>query len=317
MIQSQVPQGESHGYPPAAHRAHRGACGLSVSAPALAQEKLKVLATFSILGDFVKNVGGDRVEVTTLVGPNSDAHVYSPAPADAKKVAAAKVVIVNGLGFEGWMARLVKASGSQGEPGGRDQGHQAAQAGGPRPRPRPRHDTDPHAWQSVANAKIYVANIRAALIAADPAGKAAYEANATAYLEKLDALDKEVRDAVATIPQDRRRIITSHDAFGYFQAAYGIEFIAPQGVSTESEASARDVGRIITQIKRQKIPAVFLENVTDPRLIQRIAAESRRTGRRPALLGRAHRREGRRADLYRHDPVQHQATGAGAGDELR
>jgi zinc/manganese transport system substrate-binding protein len=135
-------------------------------------------------------------------------------------------------------------------------------------------DTDAHAWQSVPNAKIYVANILAALIAADPAGKATYEANAKAYLEKLDVLDKEVRDAVATIPQERRRIITSHEAFGYFQAAYGIEFIAPQGVSTESEASARDVGRIITQIKRQKIPAVFLENVTDPRLIQRIAAES-------------------------------------------
>ena len=122
--------------------------------------------------------------------------------------------------------------------------------------------------------KIYVANIRDALIAADPAGKAAYEANAAAYLAKLDALDKEVRDAVAAIPKDRRRIITSHDAFGYFQDAYGIDFIAPQGVSTESEASARDVARIITQIKKQKIPAVFLENVTDPRLIQRIAKES-------------------------------------------
>ena len=247
---------------------------LSVSVPALAQEKLKVLATFSILGDFVKNVGGDRVDVTTLVGPNSDAHVYSPAPADAKKVAAAKVVITNGLGFEGWMARLVRASGSKASP--------VVATKGIKPRKQAAHghshgqpdDTDPHAWQSVANAKIYVANILAALIAADPAGKAAYEANAKAYLEKLDALDKEVRDAVATIPQDRRRIITSHDAFGYFQAAYGIEFIAPQGVSTESEASARDVGRIITQIKRQKIPAVFLENVTDPRLIQRIAAES-------------------------------------------
>jgi zinc/manganese transport system substrate-binding protein len=244
---------------------------LSASAPALAQEKLKVLVTFSILGDLVKNVGGDRVEVTTLVGPNSDAHVYSPAPADAKKVAAAKVVITNGLGFEGWMARLVRASGTKASP--------AVATKGIKPRKQAAHghdhgDTDPHAWQSVANAKIYVANIQAALIAADPAGKAAYEANAKAYLEKLDALDKEVREAVATIPQDRRRIITSHDAFGYFQAAYGIEFVAPQGVSTESEASARDVGRIITQIKRQKIPAVFLENVTDPRLIQRIAAES-------------------------------------------
>ena len=246
---------------------------LSVSAPALAQEKLKVLATFSILGDFVKNVGGDRVEVTTLVGPNSDAHVFSPAPADAKRVAAAKVIVTNGLGFEGWMARLMRASGTKAAP--------VVATKGIKPRKQAAHghshghdDTDPHAWQSVANAKVYVANIQAALIAADPGGKAAYEANAKAYLAKLDALDKEVREAVAAIPKDRRRIITSHDAFGYFQAAYGVEFIAPQGVSTESEASARDVGRIITQIKRQKIPAVFLENVTDPRLIQRIAAES-------------------------------------------
>jgi zinc/manganese transport system substrate-binding protein len=248
------------------------------SAPAQGQEKskldkLSVLASFSILGDFVKNVGGDRVEVSTLVGPNSDAHVYSPAPADAKKVAAAKVVIINGLGYEGWMARLVKASGAKVSP--------VIATKGIKPRKQAAHghshghdDTDPHAWQSVANAKIYVANIRAALIAADPAGQATYEANATAYLAKLDALDKEVRDAVAAIPRDRRRIITSHDAFGYFQAAYDVDFIAPQGVSTESEASARDVGRIITQIKRQKIPAVFLENITNPRLIERIAEES-------------------------------------------
>jgi zinc/manganese transport system substrate-binding protein len=243
------------------------------SSPALAQEKLRVLATFSILGDLVKNVGGDRVEVSTLVGPNADAHVYSPAPADAKKVAAAKVVVTNGLGFEGWMARLVRAAGSKVSP--------VVATKGIKPRKQAAHghshghdDTDPHAWQSVANAKIYVANIRAALTAADPDGKAVYEANAAAYLDKLDALDKEVREAVAMIPKDRRRIITSHDAFGYFQAAYGIDFIAPQGVSTESEASARDVGRIITQIRKLKIPAVFLENVTDPRLIQRIAAES-------------------------------------------
>jgi zinc/manganese transport system substrate-binding protein len=248
---------------------------LLLCAPTQAQDKLRVLASFSILGDFVKSVGGDRVEVSTLVGPNGDAHVYSPAPADAKKVAAAKVVIVNGLGFEGWMARLVRASGSKVVP--------VVATKGIKPRKQAAHghghshghdDTDAHAWQSVANAKIYVTNILAALVAADPAGKATYEANAKAYLEKLDALDKEIREAVATIPQERRRIITSHDAFGYFQAAYGIEFIAPQGVSTESEASARDVGRIITQIKRQKIPAVFMENVTDPRLMQRIAAES-------------------------------------------
>ena len=231
-----------------------------------------MLATFSILGDFVRNVGGDRVEVTTLVGPNSDAHVYAPAPADARRVADAKVVITNGLGFEGWMSRLVKASGSKAPVVVATKGIKERKAAGGHGHGTAR--ADPHAWQSVANAKVYVANIRDALIAADPAGKAAYDANAAAYLAKLDALDQEVKAAVATIPADRRRMITNHDAFGYFQQAYGVEFIAPQGVSTEAEPSARDVARIITQVKKQKIPAVFLENVTDPRLMDRISKET-------------------------------------------
>jgi len=242
---------------------------LMAATPAFAQDKLKVLATFSILADLVENVGGERVAVTALVGPNSDAHVYSPAPADAKKVSEARVVITNGLGFEGWMGRLVKAAGSKAQPVVATKGIKPRRTGG-----HSHGNTDAHAWQSVANVKVYVANIRGALIAADPAGKALYESNAKAYLEKLDAVDREVRDAVAAIPKDRRKIITSHDAFGYFQQAYGIEFIAPQGVSTESEASAKDVARIISQVRRQKIPAVFLENVTDPRLIQQIAKES-------------------------------------------
>jgi len=243
---------------------------LMTAAPAPAQDKLKVLATFSILGDFVKNVGGDRIEVATLVGPNSDAHVYAPAPADAKKVADAKVVIVNGLGYEGWMSRLVKASGSKAPVVVASKGVKERKA----PGGHGHGGADPHAWQSVANAKVYVANIRDALIAADPAGKAAYEANAAAYLGKLDALDADVKAAVAAIPADRRKIISTHDAFGYFQQAYGVEFIAPQGVSTEAEPSARDVARIITQVKKQKIPAVFLENIADPRLMERIAHES-------------------------------------------
>jgi zinc/manganese transport system substrate-binding protein len=243
---------------------------LMTAGPALAQDKLKVLATFSILGDFVKNIGGDRVEVATLVGPDSDAHVYAPAPADAKKVADAKVVIVNGLGYEGWMSRLVKASGSKAPVVVASKGVRERKAAGG----HGHGGADPHAWQSVANAKVYVANIRDALIAADPAGKAAYEANATAYLGKLDALDADVKAAVAAIPADRRKIISTHDAFGYFQQAYGVEFIAPQGVSTEAEPSARDVARIITQVKKQKIPAVFLENIADPRLMERIAHES-------------------------------------------
>jgi zinc/manganese transport system substrate-binding protein len=241
--------------------------------PAAAQDKVKALATFSILGDLVRNVGGERVEVAMLVGPNSDAHVYSPSPADAKKIADAKLVVMNGLGFEGWMSRLVKASGSKAPvvvvskgvqprkaPGGHGHGHD--------------HGSDPHAWQSVANVKVYVANIRDALFAADPAGKAAYETNASSYLDKLDALDKEIKDAVAKVPPDRRKIITTHDAFGYFAQAYGVQFIAPHGVSTEAQAAAKDIAKIITQIKRQKIPAVFLENVTDPRLIKQIADET-------------------------------------------
>jgi zinc/manganese transport system substrate-binding protein len=247
---------------------------LVTAGPAVAQEnapaRLKVLATFSILGDFVRNVGGDRVEVATLVGPDSDAHVYAPAPADAKKVADAKVLVTNGLGYEGWMSRLLKASGTRAPVVVATKGIKERKA-------RDSHghgEADPHSWQSVANAKVYVTNIRDALIAADPAGKAAYEANAAAYIAKLDTLDQEVKAAVAAIPAERRKIITTHDAFGYFEQAYGVAFIAPQGVSTEAEPSARDIARIITQVKKQKIPAVFLENVTDPRLMERIAKET-------------------------------------------
>jgi len=249
---------------------------LFVTPGARAQDRLNVIASFSILGDFVKNVGGDRVEVATLVGPNGNAHVYAPSPGDAKKVADAKLVFVNGLGFEGWLERLVKASGTKApivvatkgikpleraDEHGHDHDHDHGRA-------------DPHAWQSVANAKIYVANIRDALIAADPAGKDAYLANAAAYLAKLDALERDVREVIAKIPADRRRVITSHSAFGYFQDAYGVNFTAPQGVSTEAEASAKDVAAIIAQIRKQKAAAVFLENVTDPRLVQQIARET-------------------------------------------
>jgi zinc/manganese transport system substrate-binding protein len=238
--------------------------------PASAQDKVKVVATFSILADLVKSVGGDRVEVAALVGPNGDAHVYAPTPSDAKTLAGARVVVANGFGFEGWIDRLVKASGTKAA--------MVVATNGVRPR-RSADDhghggSDPHAWQSVANAAIYVANIRDALAKADPAGKATFEANATAYLARLDTLDREVKAEIAKIPADRRRIITTHDAFGYFKDAYGVDFIAPQGVSTESEPSARDVARIITQVKKQKIPAVFLENVTDPRLLKRISEES-------------------------------------------
>jgi zinc/manganese transport system substrate-binding protein len=249
---------------------------LFVAASARAQDRLNVIASFSILGDFVKNVGGDRVEVATLVGPNGNAHVYAPSPGDAKKVADAKLVFVNGLGFEGWLERLVKASGTKAPIVVATKGIKPLERAGEHGHDHD-HDhgrADPHAWQSVANAKIYVANIRDALIAADPAGKDAYLANAAAYLAKLDALEREVREVIAKIPADRRRVLTSHSAFGYFQNAYGVNFIAPQGVSTEAEASAKDVAAIIAQIKKQKAAAVFLENVTDPRLVEQIARET-------------------------------------------
>jgi zinc/manganese transport system substrate-binding protein len=249
-----------------------GALAGLTGAPALAQDGIKAIATFSILGDLVANVGGDRVEVTALVGPNSDSHVFSPTPADAKKLAAAKVVFVNGLGLEGWMTRLVSASGSQAQTfvastGVRTRKMEDEHHPG-------RMVTDPHAWQSIANAKIYVANIRDGLGKADPAGKSVYDANATAYLAKLDALEQEVKAAIGKIPADHRRIITTHDAFGYFGGAYGMEFISPEGVSTDAQPSARDLARIIAQIRKQKIPAVFMENMTDPRLMQQIAKET-------------------------------------------
>ncbi|MBR1199707.1 metal ABC transporter substrate-binding protein [Bradyrhizobium sp. AUGA SZCCT0240] len=233
--------------------------------PASAQERLKVVASFSILGDFIRNVGGDRVNVTTLVGADGDAHVYSPTPADAKKIADAKLIFVNGLGFEGWLPRLLKSAGSKVSVVTATAGIAPLKLGS---------DADPHAWQSVANAKIYVGNIRDALAAADPASAQGFRANAEAYLAKLDTLDREAREAVAKIPAGRRKVISTHGAFGYFAAAYGVEFIAPVGVSTESEPSARDIAGIITQIRTAKIPAVFLENVSDPRLIRRISAET-------------------------------------------
>ena len=250
-----------------------GAIALATT-PALAQEKLPVVATFSIIGDLVTNVGGDRVALTTLVGPNGDTHVYSATPADAKHVADAKVIIMNGLGFEGWIDRLVKASKSKATVVAATRGVRARRMTGGHDHGHSHDEFDPHAWQSVANAKIYVANIRDGLIKADPAGKVEYDANAKAYLEQLDALDKEIRSAIAAIPAARRKVITSHEAFAYFEAAYGIDFVAPQGVSTESEASARAVAQIIRQIKAEKIPAVFLENISDPRLVKRIADET-------------------------------------------
>ncbi len=258
------------------------AVAVLAAVPAFAADRLPVVASFSILGDMVGRVGGDRVAVTTLVGPDGDAHVYEPAPNDVKTVAAAKLLVVNGLGFEGWMDRLAEASGYGGpvtvastgvaprEMAEDDDDHAETEGQAD----HDHHGVDPHAWQDVANAIVYVKNIAAGLDAADPQGKATYDANAAAYAAELEALDAAARAAMAALPAERRKIITSHDAFGYFGAAYGLDLLAPEGVSTESEASAADVARIIRQIREDAIPAIFVENIKDRRLIEQIAAET-------------------------------------------
>ncbi|MFB6447765.1 metal ABC transporter substrate-binding protein [Bradyrhizobium tunisiense] len=238
---------------------------LLIASPLQAAERLNVVASFSILADFVRNVGGNRINLTTLVGADGDVHVYTPAPADAKRVAQAKLVIVNGLGLEGWLPRLVQSSGSKARVVTASAGIVPLKLGSA---------ADPHAWQSVPNAKVYVTDIANALSAAAPDDADVFRAQAKAYLERLDTLDREIREAIAKIPPERRKVISTHDAFGYFSAEYGVQFVAPLGVSTETEPSARDIAAIIGQIRAQRIPAVFLENISDDRLIRRIAAET-------------------------------------------
>lgn len=238
---------------------------LLLAAPLHAAERLNVVASFSILADFVRNVGGDRINLTTLVGADSDVHVYTPAPGDAKRVAEAKLVIVNGLGLEGWLPRLVQSAGSKAQVVTASAGIAPLKLGSA---------ADPHAWQSVPNARVYVTDIANALATSAPDDAEFFRAQAKAYLEKLETLDREIRDALSKIPAERRKVISTHNAFGYFAAEYGIQFIAPLGVSTETEPSARDIAAIIGQVRAQKIPAVFLENISDDRLIRRIAAET-------------------------------------------
>jgi zinc/manganese transport system substrate-binding protein len=233
--------------------------------PQHAEARINVVASFSILADFVKNVGGDRVNVTSLVGPNGDVHVYAPSPQDAKTIADARLVVINGLGLEGWLPRLLQSSGSKATVMTASTGVSPLKLGS---------EADPHAWQSVVNAKIYVTNIRDALVQADALDGDYFRQNADRYLAELDALDREVRSEMEKIPPARREVISTHDAFGYFAKDYGIAFIAPLGVSTETEPSARDIATLIVQVKKDEIPAVFLENITDDRLMRRISEET-------------------------------------------
>lgn len=250
------------------------AAALCCSAAAQAAP-LEVVTSFSILGDFIRQVGGERVRVHALVGEDGDTHAFQPRPSDARRIGGAGLVVANGLGFDDWLLRLARSSGYRGEVAvastgvatiamaENDDGHGHDHAA-----------VDPHAWQDVRNAQRYVANIASALTAADPAGAASYRANTERYRAELEALDAELRAKIASLPAERRKVVSSHDAFGYFAHAYGLRFLAPVGVSNNAEPTAQGVARLIRQLKTEKVPAVFLENVADPRLIERIRAES-------------------------------------------
>ncbi|GBQ48568.1 metal ABC transporter solute-binding protein, Zn/Mn family [Komagataeibacter sucrofermentans] len=246
-----------------------GFCGFLSILPARAAPAPHVVhavASFTVLADVVSHVGGAHVAVTSLVPPDGDPHEFEPAPDDARALRQADVVFMSGEGLESWFARLAHAAGYQGRPVIVSNGidiHTEHDG--------PQVETDPHVWNSVPNVIVWTNNIRDALIAADPADADDFRASAAAYTAQLQALDHDIRAEIDTIPPARRRVLTSHDAFGYFGRAYGVTFMAPQGLSTETEASAADVGRLIAQIRETGMTTYFLENATDPRLVQQVA----------------------------------------------
>lgn len=241
--------------------------GLLLSPLALAADNapLRVVASFSILADMVREVAGEAAVVSSLVGPNADAHVFEPSPAAVKQLANADLVVVNGLSFEGWLQRMVRISGYRGPVLEATKGLRARVVRGA---------ADPHAWHDLGHARTYVVNIRDALAAAAPAQAAVFQTRAAHYLQRLEELDQRTRAGLAAIPQSQRKMLTSHDAFAYLGEAYGITLLSPQGWSTGAEPSAGQVARVIRQIRAQQVRALFVENISDPRLIQRIAAES-------------------------------------------
>ncbi len=230
-----------------------------------ADGRLRAVASFSIIGDMVKQVAGDNIDLKVLVGSNGDVHEYEPTPADAKLLANADIVFINGLGLEGWMERLISSSNYKGSVIVVTKGVTTLKSG--------MHD-DPHAWQDIANARIYVQNIRDALVKADKAHVPEYKSNAAAYIKKLDALDAWAIKEISQITPDRRKVISQHDSFQYFTARYGVKFIAPMGISTESQASAADMARIIDQIRAQHITAIFLENMSDAHIIKQLESDT-------------------------------------------
>lgn len=242
---------------------------------AAAAERLPVTASFNILGDLVRVVGGERVALTTLVGPDEDAHTFEPRPADAKALLATRLLVTNGLGFEPWASKLARSAGYRGETVVASQGVPTRLMAPEKGQNGHTHEeADPHAWQNPNNVVIYVRNIAASLSKVDPSGASTYRANAEAYVQALLALDTWAKEQFSAIPAAKRKVITSHDAFAYFGAQYQITFLAPQGVSTDAEPSAKAVAQLIRQLKREKIRAVFVENMGNPKLIAQLSRDA-------------------------------------------
>lgn len=251
-----------------------GATGATRAQPAQAG---RVVASFSVLADMAREVAPAGVEVTSLVGPDADAHVFKPSPADGRRLAQADLVLVNGLGFEGWIERLVRASGYRGTVAVAAEGLKARRGAGSHGHGHGHghaHDVDPHAWHDLAHARHYVARIAEALATRWPDRAAEIAGRRADYLSRIEALDQRLRERLAAVPREQRRVIVSHDAFGYLGAAYGIDFFAPQGWNTHSEPSAATVARLIRQIRQHQVRAIFVENISDPRLVERIAREA-------------------------------------------
>ena len=246
----------------------RQAIALTVLLPGFARAATppRVVASFSILGDMVREIGRGRVTPMVLVGPDHDAHAYQPKPSDLRAVASADLLVTNGLGFEGWMDRMAEAAGFKGS--------RVVATAGITPMTTDDGGTDPHAFQNVRHVMRYVTNLRDGLALADPAGMDIYQREARSYLDRLEKLDVDIRAAWAPIPRNQRRIMTSHDALSYYGAAYGVTFVAPQGLSTESEPSAKELRGLIAQIRAQQVSALFVENISNGAILCQIARES-------------------------------------------
>ena len=279
------------------HRRALMGLALSSALPATsvwaAGQPLPVVASFSILQDLTRQVGGDLVTVSALVGPDGDAHVFEPTPQQARQLLQAKVLVANGLGFEGWLPRLKKASGFKGQeivasqgiavrtlPNSQGHNHGAGADKAGHDHGHGHHHghnhgpQDPHAWQDVRNAIVYVRNIAQGLAKADPANAAQYDQQARQYIARLTALDASLRQRFAALSAERRSVVSTHDAFGYFAQAYGLRFVPVRGLSTESEPSARDMAALVKQVREERIGAIFVENISDPRLLEQLARET-------------------------------------------